>query len=649
MTKVNEMGGRSTDNRKQAEEALGQSDARYRLLYESMTDCFVQVAMSGEIIEANRSYLEMLGYTEEEVRKLRYQDITPAQWHEIDHKIIETQVKARGYSDIYEQEYIKKDGTVFPVELRTYLLRNTDGKPFGMWTIIRDITERKRADGKVRETSVYTRSLIEASLDPLVTISPQGNITDVNKATELATGVPREKLIGSDFSHYFTEPEKARAVYQRVFDNGLVKDYPLIIRHISGSTTDVLYNASVYKDSTGNVAGVFAAARDITEHKMVEEALKDSEEQHRRLVEYSPYGIAIHSEGKLVYMNLAGAKILGTENPDEFVGKTIFQIIHPDYHEITKNRIRMQEEGKVAPPLDEKFLRLDSTSVDVEVSSIPFIYIGKLAMYGVFREITQRKRAEQELMAARDEAEHANMAKTNFLQTMSHELRTPLNAVLGFSEMLKQKTSGELNGKQEHFIDNIIKGGNNLHNILGQILEVVKMYEGTLELHIEKIPVPETLDEIIGVIKEKAAKKNVLIEKNLDPELEYIEADKQKFKQVFINLLDNAVKFSKDEGGTVTINAIKEGDMARFSVSDRGIGIKEEDIEKIFQKFTQLESGTSRKYGGVGISLAISKKFVELHGGRIWAQSRYGEGSTFTFTLPFKSKEESSKTKGEGC
>ncbi|MDD5474543.1 MAG: ATP-binding protein [Candidatus Methanoperedens sp.] len=282
----------------------------------------------------------------------------------------------------------------------------------------------------------------------------------------------------------------------------------------------------------------------------------------------------------------------------------------------------------------------DGRIVDID-GSVKYLEFGGGRIFAFFRDITERKRTEKALRDAKEEAERANMAKTNFLQTMSHELRTPLNAILGFSEIVKQKTSGELNEKQERFIDNIITGGNNLHNIISQILEIVRMDEGTLELHIEKIPVHETVDMAIGAILEKSVKKNVLIEKNLDPKLEYIEADKQKFKQVFINLLDNAVKFSKEEGGTVTITVKKEGGMARFSVSDTGIGIREDDAGKLFQKFTQLDNGTTRKYGGTGIGLAISKQFVELHGGRIWAQSKYGEGSTFTFTLPIAAKKES--------
>jgi PAS domain S-box-containing protein len=546
---------------------LQESETKYRTLYESSSDAIMLLDENG-FFDCNNATLKMFDFLKkEDYIKVHPAEVSPPyqpdgaeSLNAANNKISEAFRKGM---NSFEWLHRRKNGEDFPAEvlLTAFQLK---GKQV-LQATVRDITERKQAENelikyrehleelvkertaelqkeiderrlvekKLREASVYTRSLIEASLDPLVTISPEGKITDVNKATESVTGVSRENLIGSDFSDYFTEPEKAREVYQQVFENGFVKDYPLAIRHGADGTTDVLYNVTVYRDAAGNVAGVFAAARDVTERKQVEEDLK-------------------------------------------------------------KYRDHLEE------------------------------------------QVIERTR---EVRLAKEDAEHANMAKTNFLHTMSHELRTPLNAVLGFSEMLKQRTFGELNEKQERFIDNIITGGNNLHNIISQILDVVKMDEGTLELHIEKIPMPEIVDAAIGVIKECATKKNVLLEKNLDPELEYIEVDKQIFKQVFINLLENAVKFSKQEGGNITITAKKEGDMARFSVSDKGIGIREDDVRKLFQKFTQLDSGTTRKYGGTGIGLAVTKQLVELHGGKIWAQSKYGEGSTFTFLLPIEAKK----------
>ncbi len=160
-----------------------------------------------------------------------------------------------------------------------------------------------------------------------------------------------------------------------------------------------------------------------------------------------------------------------------------------------------------------------------------------------------------------------------------------------------------------------------------------------MELVIEKIDVLSFIDETLILIKEKASKKKILLKNELDTSLLFLEGDRQRLKQIMFNLLSNAVKFSKPEGGTVTITTKKEGDMAKFSISDTGIGIRDEDMRKLFSTFEQLDSGITKKYGGTGLGLAITKKLVELHGGRITVESRFGEGSTFAFTLPIKRRK----------
>ncbi|MDE1904190.1 MAG: PAS domain-containing protein [Alphaproteobacteria bacterium] len=177
---------------------------------------------------------------------------------------------------------VRKDGTRFAANVVVTRRNDAAGNPIGYLLMSSDISEKRRAEEQLRSASEYARSLIEASLDPLVTISPDGTITDVNEATIKVTGVPRERLVGADFSNYFTEPEKARQGYQQVFAKGFVTDYPLTIRRADGQLTDVLYNASVYKDAAGNVLGVFAAARDVTAQKRAESQLT---EQHARELE----------------------------------------------------------------------------------------------------------------------------------------------------------------------------------------------------------------------------------------------------------------------------------------------------------------------------------------------------------------------------
>jgi signal transduction histidine kinase len=221
---------------------------------------------------------------------------------------------------------------------------------------------------------------------------------------------------------------------------------------------------------------------------------------------------------------------------------------------------------------------------------------------------------------------------------MSHELRTPLNSIIGFSELLKQKIFGDLNEKQEHYVDNINKSGKHLLDLITSVLDICCLEEGRVEVFVEKLRVQDIIKDAILLTKEKAQKHNITFKIDIDPQLDIIEGDRRSIKQILCNLLSNAVKFSKPEGGVVTVTAKKEGDMARFSVSDTGIGIKKEDMDKLFRTFEQIDSGICRKYGGAGLGLAIVKQLVEIHGGTITVESKYGEGSTFTFLLPLKSR-----------
>jgi len=223
---------------------------------------------------------------------------------------------------------------------------------------------------------------------------------------------------------------------------------------------------------------------------------------------------------------------------------------------------------------------------------------------------------------------------------MSHELRTPLNAIIGFSDLLKKKDAGELNEKQQRYADNVYSSGKHLLSLIDDILDITRVESGKMEIIIDMVSVPKIINESADMIKEKAVKQNVRIITQVSPDIEFIETDENRFRQVINNLIDNAVKFSKPEGGTVTITAAKEMDMVKFSINDTGIGIKKEDIGRMFHSFEQLDVGISRKYCGTGLGLAVSKKLVELLGGRIEVDSIYGEGSSFTFYLPVTAEKE---------
>ena len=245
-------------------------------IVEYSNDAIIGKTIDGIISSWNKGAERIYGYTADEIIgkhiTLLAQPSRHAEIHEFLEKIRQGETVAN-----YESERIRKDGILIQVSLTLSPIKDASGTISGISTIARDITEKKRMEEELRQANVYTRSLIEASLDPLVTISTEGKITDVNQATEKVTGRSRAELIGTDFSDYFTEPDKARAGYQQVFAKGYVTDYPLALRHRDGHITDVLYNASIYRDEAGEVLGVFAAARDITERKLAEERLRRSE------------------------------------------------------------------------------------------------------------------------------------------------------------------------------------------------------------------------------------------------------------------------------------------------------------------------------------------------------------------------------------
>jgi len=376
-------------------------------------------------------------------------------------------------------------------------------------------------------------------------------------------------------------------------------------------------------------------------HKM-ENKLKESE--HWLAATLKSLGEAVittDKNGNIITMNPFAEALTGWKY-EHAAGKplaAIFNVISEDTCRQVENPVeKLIREGSFYGLAENTVL------ITKEGAKIPVDIIGSLlkderdiiGIVLVFYDIIERKKAE-ETRLEKERLEYVSKAKSEFLSNMSHELRTPLNSIIGFSELMKQKKIGELNEKQERYMDNILTSSNFLLNLINDILDLSKVEAGKIELVREKISVPGTINEAITLIKEKAAKHNVLIEKEFDPDLDFIDADKQRFKQVLFNLLSNALKFSKKEGGTITVAAKKEGDMAQISVSDTGIGIKKEDIGKLFREFGQV---SSEKYEGTGLGLAISKKLVELHCGKIWAESKYGEGSIFTFLLPLEAKSQ---------
>jgi len=391
--------------------------------------------------------------------------------------------------------------------------------------------------------SQYSRSLIEASRDPLFTISPEGKITDANQASVSVTGVYREQLTGTDFFTYFTEPGKAAEGYQEIFAKGFVADYPLTVR--DEKLTDVLFNGSVYTDEKGNVLGAVVVARDITDQKRIANELTESK----------------------IFAELA------TE---------------------------IAEEAK--------------------------------------------SKAESATRIAVD----ALKAKQQFLSNMSHEIRTPMNAIIGFTKVVLKT---DLTAKQKEYLTAIKMSGDALIVLINDILDLAKVDAGKMIFEKTPFKMALSISAMLHLFETKIQEKNLQLVKEYDGNIpEVLVGDPVRLHQIILNLVSNAVKFTTKGKITVSVQLLQENEDAatiQFAVSDTGIGISENKIDKIFENFQQATSDTARLYGGTGLGLAIVKQLVEAQHGNITVKSKIDEGAVFSFTLSFQKTKAAAEVETE--
>jgi PAS domain S-box-containing protein len=376
-------------------------------------------------------------------------------------------------------------------------------------------TRRRQAEEDFRSASLYNRSLLEASLDPLVTINTVGKITDVNEATVQATGVARVALIGSDFSDYFTEPEKARAGYQEVFAKGLVMDYPLTLRNVSGKVREVLYNASVYRNQMGEVTGIFAAARDITERKRDEDEIR---------------------------------------------------------------KLNAELEQRVA----ERTAKLEAANKELE----------------------------------------------GFAYSVSHDLRTPLRAIDGFSQQVLKHYADKLDDEGRRYLNVVRENTRKMAQLIDDILAFSRM--GRLEMSVSEVNMEELARTVFEELKPAFAGRELTMKIS---QLPPCRGDTAMLRQVWVNLLSNAIKFTRfKEAVLVEVGGKMEGAERVYYVKDSGAGFDMLYADKLFGVFQRLHG--NEEFEGTGIGLAIVKRIIIRHGGRVWGEGKVDEGATFYFALP---------------
>ncbi|WP_245747903.1 PAS domain S-box protein [Methanolobus profundi] len=511
-------------------------------------------------------------------------------------------------------------------------LKDEDGKVIGLTLFLTDITERKM--------SVVELLRKEMQLRTAQSVGSVGSWEFDFNSRKVDASEEARRIYGIEDNEHTVDtiqniplPEY-REMLKNAMADLLQKNIPykveFKIKRPDDGEIRYIHSVAEYFAERNVVIGTI---QDITERKIAEERIAEEMMSRRLLIENSSDGIVIHDmDGKVLEANKKYAAMVGYP-PDEVPGMHIWEWDAKWTREELLRLIRDYDDkdGFVETKIRQK----DGTLIDVEISSSRGVIHGKMLVFSVCRDITERKHAELTLLRAKALAEESNQIKSEFIANMSHELRTPLNSVIGFSQILMEKTYGNLNNKQMKHISNILKSGNHLLELINDILDISKIESGNMEYEPELIDIQEVMNEIISLMDPLIKEKRIGLEVNInlsDPE---IIADKMKIRQIIYNLLSNAIKFTPENGKVWFNSRITDGDL-RTSVSDTGIGIPMEQQKAIFDPFKQVSSFTTRDHGGTGLGLAIVKYYVEMHSGEIDVESEVGKGSTFTFTIPVR-------------
>lgn len=381
------------------------------------------------------------------------------------------------------------------------------------------------------------------------------------------------------------------------------------------------------------------------ERKRAEEALQVSEARNGAILEAALDSIiTMDHEGKIVEFNPAAEKTFGYKR-QEIIGQLLADlIIPPSLREQHRRGLAHYLATGEGPVLNRRIeltaVRSDETEFPVELA-VSRIHGGGAPIFTAYiRDLTEQKaqetmqRRSHELEEQNRLIQEANRLKNEFFANMSHELRTPLNAIIGFSQILVDGKAGPLQANQREYIDDILTSGQHLLQLINDVLDLAKIEAGKLELDIATFSCAKAVEEVCTVMRPIAAKRNIRINPRLPSNLGMVTLDERRFKQALYNLISNAVKFSHENGEVEVVVQTGMDDKIRLQVKDFGIGIKREDLPRLFREFEQLDSGSARRHQGTGLGLALTKKIVELHKGFIAVESELGKGSIFEIVLP---------------
>ncbi|WP_217283845.1 PAS domain S-box protein [Pseudaquabacterium terrae] len=624
---------RDVTDRVRLEEQMREQQTYLRGLIESSVDGLVTVDPEGFITDVNEQMCRMSGFARGELIGSQFKKyFTEAERADLGVK----RTLADGIVTNYELTLRHKGGRKATVSFNASVFRAADGMLQGIFASARDISDQARLQNQLNEQQAYNRSLIEASADALFAIAPDGVITDVNEAATRLTGYSRKHLVNSRFAEYFTAPAQAGAGVEQTMRDSRVLGYELVLITRQGRRIAVSFNAGVFTDAASAPLGILAAARDITDQKALEQQLRDQQFYSRSLIESNVDALMTTDPvGVISDVNQQMEALTGCTR-EELIG-TPFKDYFTDPGLAEEGIKLVLRESKVTNY--ELTARAKGGTETVVSYNATTFYDREGKLQGVFaaaRDITERKRFELTLQEKNLELESASQSKDRFLSSMSHELRTPLNAIIGFTGTLLMKLAGPLNADQDKQLRTVQGSARHLLSLINDLLDLTKIESGKVELKLEPVVWAEVLDEVAATLRPLAQQKGLVFELRLPAQPLSLRTDRRTLSQIAINLIGNAIKFTETGGVTVELLQIGDGAQActEVRITDTGIGIKPEDADRLFQAFSQLDSGSMRRHEGTGLGLHLSQKLAQLIGGRITLHSEFGRGSCFTLRIP---------------
>ncbi|SFM69059.1 PAS domain S-box protein [Methanolobus profundi] len=592
-----------------------------------------QMTLEGNFQKVNERFCEIVGYTREELLSMNFLDITYPDRSGAESKMVNKLLEGELDSFEIEKRYIHKKGHLVWVKLYTSVSRDGSGNITSAFAIVADISKQKKAESLLYESESIFRIMYESSGIGIVRMSFNDKVIEqANGAFCKMLGYTEDELIGKhlrDISYFEDLP--ANIDQQNQLIAGEISSIQMEKRylHKDGSPVWALLNSNIIFDEQGTPLYYVGNILDITEIKRSQKLLKESEAKYRKYVDNSPYPIFVaNSTGRFIDSNPAASYVMGYTK-EEIASMSIPDICAPESVDKAVNHFNKVKSGELA--FDEfLFMKKDGTRFYMQVEAVK---LDEDTFLGICVDTTERKQTEKMLVQAKLLAEDASKSKSEFVANISHELRTPLNIVIGYSDVLLSDMSGELNEKQRKYANNVKNAGSNLLEIVNSLIYIAEIEAGDWDIHLSKFDMLPVIEDMKKLTRATAFKKGVSLDFDVGYDIDGTIADKSKFMILLHHIIGNSIKFTPS-GGSIKVRIERSGTYVLVTVTDTGIGIPEEKQEQLFDPFVQLDWSHARSYSGMGIGLALVKELIDMHGGKIFLESRVGEGTTISFTIP---------------